>query len=63
MGPNIKTSLEQGPKSTENISEWKKQILQKIKIHWNTLFKEVINCKPSAYVDPTADKKKINTHC
>ena len=49
MGPDTKTSLEQGPESTENISEWKKQILQKIRIHWNTLFKEVINCKPPAY--------------
>ena len=57
MGPNTKTSLEQGPKSTENIHEWKEQILQKIRIHWNILFKEVIKSKPSACVDPTADKK------
>ena len=59
MGPDTTTSLEQGPESTENISEWKKQILQKIRIHWNTLFKEVINCKPPAYVDQYSRLKTI----
>ena len=58
MGPDTITSLEQGPKSVENVNEWKEQILQKIKIHWNTLFKEVINCKPPVHMDPMADKKK-----
>ena len=58
MGPDTITSLEKGPKSVENVNEWKEQILQKIKIHWNILFKEVINCKPPAHMDPTADKKK-----
>ena len=63
MGPNTKTSLEQGPKNTESEYEWKGQILRKIKTHWNTLFKETINCKPSACVDPMTEDKKNKNHC
>ena len=57
MGPNIKTPLEQGPNDTESEYEWKERILRKIKTHWNTFFKENINCKLSECVDPMTDDK------